>query len=206
MHLIFSLFAAVMLLLGPVTASAAAGKTESIVLAGGCFWGVEAVFEQLKGVRDATSGYAGGAKDTATYKQVSGGTTGHAEAVKVTYDPNVISLAQLVEVYFSVAHNPTELNYQGPDYGTQYRSAVFYANHAQQKAAQAAIAKLTADKAYDQAIVTKLEPLTEFYPAEEAHQDFARLNPYHPYILMHDAPKVAALKKKFPALCLEPKS
>ncbi|MES2905496.1 MAG: peptide-methionine (S)-S-oxide reductase MsrA [Pseudomonadota bacterium] len=178
-------------------------KADEIVLAGGCFWGVEAVFEHLKGVSDATSGYAGGKADTAQYDTVSTGNTGHAESVRVTYDPRAISLNQLLAVYFTVAHNPTELNYQGPDHGTQYRSAIFYASAVQKQAAENFIAKLEKDKTYSAKIVTTLEPLNGFYPAEAHHQNFAALNPNYPYIVAYDAPKVAHLQKAFPALYRE---
>lgn len=181
-----------------------AAKIENIVLAGGCFWGVEAVFEHLKGVKNVVSGYAGGTKETADYNEVSRGATGHAEAVKITYDPAEISLGQLLQVFFSVAHNPTELNRQGPDHGTQYRTAIFPANAEQQKVAEAYIAQLTKAKAFSSPIVTTLEPLKEFYPAEAYHQDFMKKNPKHPYILIHDAPKVAAVEKEFPGLYKKP--
>jgi len=174
--------------------------TESIVLAGGCFWGVQAVFQHTTGVVSATSGYAGGKADTAKYETVTSGTTGHAESVEVTYDPKQITLDQLLDVYFTVAHNPTELNYQGPDHGTQYRSAVFYRSPDQKKLVQAHIAELTAEKKFSAPIVTTLEPLTNFYPAEDYHQNYATLHPYNPYIVMHDAPKLANLQKTFPDL------
>lgn len=173
-----------------------AEKTETIVLAGGCFWGVEAVFQHIKGVVDATSGYAGGKIDTAKYDLVSGGNTGHAEVVEVVYDPKQITLDKLLDVYFTVAHNPTQLNYQGPDHGTQYRSAVFYNSPEQQKIVAEKIATLKSSAL----IVTTLEPLEKFYVAESYHQNYAAKNPYNPYILMHDAPKVANLQKKFPEL------
>lgn len=171
-------------------------KTETITLAGGCFWGVEAVFQHTKGVTDAVSGYAGGKADTAKYTLVSGGNTGHAEAVQVTYDPKQITLNKLLDVYFTVAHNPTQLNYQGPDHGTQYRSAVFYSSPEQKKIVDEKIAALKSPTP----IVTTLEPLEKFYAAESYHQNYAAENPYQPYILMHDAPKVANLQKKFPEL------
>ena len=179
-------------------AYADAPRTETIVLAGGCFWGVEAVFEHTKGVTNVVSGYAGGAADTAQYDIVSTGTTGHAESVQVTYDPAQVSLDQLLDIYFKVAHNPTELNFQGPDHGTQYRSAIFFATPEQKKVAGDKIAALTQAHAFDAPIVTALEPLEKFYPAEEYHQDFAARNPQHPYIVRHDAPKVENLKKTFP--------
>lgn len=173
---------------------------ETVVLAGGCFWGVEAVFEHTRGVVRAVSGYAGGSADTARYKLVSSGATGHAEAVQVSYDPEQVSLEQLLDVYFNVAHDPTQLNYQGPDHGPQYRSAVFYATPGQRKAAEGKIADLDAARVFPESIVTTLEPLHAFYPAEGYHQDFAARNPGHPYIVVHDAPKVENLKKTYPGL------
>ncbi len=176
--------------------------TEQIVLAGGCFWGVQGVFQHVQGVQAAISGYAGGAANTAQYETVSTGTTGHAEAVQITYDPKQISLGQLLKIYFSVAHDPTELNYQGPDHGTQYRSTIFYQNAAQQQLAQAYIQQLDKAKVFNAPIVTTLEPLTQFYAAEDYHQNYLKLHPNNPYIMMNDAPKVAALQKAFPALYL----
>ncbi len=173
---------------------------QTVVLAGGCFWGVQAVFQHLKGVKTATSGYAGGAADTAKYNIVSGGDTGHAESVQVTYDASQITLGKILQVYFSVAHNPTELNYQGPDHGTQYRSAIFYANPEQKDIAEKYITQLNAAKAFDEPVVTSLEPLTKFYPAEAYHQDYAKLNPLNPYIMINDAPKVRALAAEYPDL------
>ena len=175
-------------------------QTETIVVAGGCFWGVQAVFQHTKGIVSATSGYAGGAANTADYGSVSTGTTGHAEAVEVTYDPAKITLDRLLDVYFTVAHNPTELNYQGPDHGTQYRSALFYRSPEQKKVAQAHIAAMNAAKTFSAPVVTTLEPLAVFHPAEEYHQNYATLHPYNPYIVVHDAPKLAALQKTFPDL------
>ena len=171
-------------------------KTESIVVAGGCFWGVEAVFEHTKGVTNVVSGYAGGKAETAKYDLITSGDTGHAEAVQITYDPSQVSLSQLLDIYFGVAHNPTQLNYQGPDHGTQYRSAVFYSSPEQKKIVDEKIAALKSPTP----IVTTLEPLEKFYAAESYHQNYAAENPYQPYILMHDAPKVANLQKKFPEL------
>jgi peptide-methionine (S)-S-oxide reductase len=185
------------LLTSPATA---VPEKATLVLAGGCFWGVEAVYEHIKGVQNVISGYAGGAAEQATYDQVSSGSTSHAEAVQITYDPAQVSLAQLLDVYFTVAHNPTERNRQGPDVGTQYRSAVFYASDAQQKAVKATIAALESTKKFDKPIVTTLEPLKTFYPAEAYHQNYATTHPENPYIVAHDAPKVATLKKKFPTL------
>lgn len=173
---------------------------ESIVLAGGCFWGIQAVFQHLRGVISATSGYAGGQADTAKYNIVSNGTTGHAEVVEVKYDASQITLGKILQVFFSVAHNPTELNFQGPDHGTQYRSAIFFATPEQKQIAEKYILQLSDAKAFDKPIVTTLEPMTAFYKAESYHQDYARLNPMQPYIVIHDAPKVRALESEFPDL------
>lgn len=174
---------------------------ESIVLAGGCFWGVEGVFERIKGVKDAVSGYAGGKEVTAHYEIVSTGRTGHAESVKVTYDPSQITLGQLLKVYFAVAHDPTELNRQGPDEGTQYRSAIFYTSPEQKRVAEAYIQQLEAAKVFHSKIVTQVVPLPAFYPAEEHHQHFLDRNPNYPYIVYNDIPKIKALQKQFPQLC-----
>ncbi len=177
-----------------------AAKTETIVLAGGCFWGVEAVFEHTNGVTNVISGYAGGKAENAQYELVSRGNTGHAEAVQITYHPAKISLNELLDIFFTVAHNPTQLNYQGPDRGTQYRSAIFYSSDDQRNIATAKIATLNQNKLYSSPIVTTLEPLSDFYAAEAYHQNYAAANPFQPYILIHDAPKVSALEKKFPNL------
>lgn len=171
------------------------------VFAGGCFWGVEGVFEHVKGVKSAVAGYAGGAKETAHYEIVSTGRTGHAESVKVTYDPAKITYGQLLKVYFSVVHDPTELNRQGPDEGTQYRSAIFYANDDQKRTAEAYIAQLESAHVYKHRIVTQVAPLNAFYAAEAHHQHFMENNPNYPYIVYNDAPKLAALKKQLPELC-----
>jgi peptide-methionine (S)-S-oxide reductase len=179
---------------------APAKRVETAVLAGGCFWGVEAVFEHLKGVTKVTSGYSGGTRETAKYDVVSSGRTGHAESVQITYDPSHITYGQLLRIFFSVAHDPTELNRQGPDVGTQYRSAIFYANDEQKKVAQAYIAQLNAAKAFAKPIVTEVAPLKAYYEAEAYHQDFAKRNPTYPYIVVHDAPKVANLQRQFPEL------
>jgi peptide-methionine (S)-S-oxide reductase len=168
------------------------------VFAGGCFWGVQGVFQHLKGVRNAVSGYAGGNKETARYDMVGIGNTGHAEAVRITYDPKEISYGRLLQVYFSVAHNPTELNRQGPDIGTQYRSAIFPMDDEQAKIAKAYIGDLNRARVFDAAIVTKIEPDQAFYPAEDYHQDFMVLNPSYPYIVIHDRPKLESLKRLFP--------
>jgi len=179
---------------------AKAPGTETAVFAGGCFWGVEAVFDNVKGVSKAVSGYSGGTLASPSYEQVSSGTTGHAESVSVTYDPSKVTYGQLLKVFFAVAHNPTELNRQGPDTGTQYRSAIFYANPEQQRVAQAYIAQLQAAKAFRQPIVTEVVALKVFYPAEGYHQNYLVHNPYQPYIVINDLPKLAALKKELPAL------
>ena len=173
------------------------------MVAGGCFWGVQGVFQRVRGVSRAVSGYAGGAADTARYELVSRGTTGHAESVEVTFDPAQVSYAQLLEVFFAVAHDPTQLNRQGPDIGTQYRSAIFYAAAEQKAGAQALIDRLAAAKAYPRAIVTQVVPLAEFYPAEAYHQDYLNKHPDEPYIVFHDWPKIEALRKRFPALYVE---
>jgi peptide-methionine (S)-S-oxide reductase len=170
------------------------------VLAGGCFWGMEEVFENLKGVSNVVSGFAGGTAETAHYETVSTGSTGHAESIQITYDPKRISYAQLLEVFFRVAHDPTEVDRQGPDEGTQYRSAIFYADAAQREAARTAIHTLTQEKAFAAPIATQVVPLHGFYPAEAYHQHFARLHPDYPYIVINDAPKVAALRVRFPRL------
>ena len=175
--------------------------TESVVLAGGCFWGVEGVFERVKGVTDAVSGYAGGKEATAHYEMVSTGTTGHAESVKVTYDPSQITFGQLLKIYFSVAHDPTELNRQGPDTGTQYRSAIFYSTPEQKRIAEAYIQQLETAKAFHSKIVTQVVPLQAFYAAEAHHQRFLDNNPNYPYIVYNDIPKIKALQKQFPQLC-----
>ena len=188
----------------PEGASAhASGPLQTATLAGGCFWGVQGVFEHVRGVRKVVSGYAGGDKASAEYEKVSGGNTGHAESVQITYDPAEISYGQLLHVYFSVAHDPTQLNRQGPDSGTQYRSAIFAGDDAQKKQAQSYIAQLNRSHAFPHEIVTRLEPLREFYPAESYHQDFLVRNPNHPYIVYNDLPKIDYLKKIFPKLYVE---
>ena len=176
------------------------GGVQTIVLAGGCFWGIEAVYEHIKGVTDAVSGYSGGTKAQADYDAVSSGTTGHAEAVRVTFDPSKVSLEKLLQVFFSVAHDPTQLNRQGPDVGPQYRSAIFFADEEQKRIVTAYVDQLTKAKAYPRPIVTQLVKLETFYPAEEYHQDFAEKNPTYPYIVFHDKPKVENLKRQFPEL------
>jgi len=176
-------------------------KGEQIaVFAGGCFWGVEAVFEHIKGVSDVTSGYSGGTKQTADYEMVSGGETKHAEVVKVVYDPAQISYEQLLKVFFAVAHDPTELNRQGPDTGTQYRSAIFYSNDEQKRLTENYVAELTKTKTFAKPIVTQIVALGEFYKAEDYHQDYLVRHPNQPYIVINDQPKVEALQKQFPEL------
>lgn len=183
--------------------AAAAAADRTAVFAGGCFWGIEAVFEHLKGVRSAVSGYAGGVSSSPSYDEVSSGTTGHAEAVQVVYDPSQISYETLLRVFFSVAHDPTQLNRQGPDVGTQYRSAIFYGDHNQKRAAEEYISQLTKAKAFDRPIVSEVVPLRAFYPAEEYHQNYMARHPTSLYIVINDAPKVERLRRQFPALYQE---
>jgi peptide-methionine (S)-S-oxide reductase len=178
---------------------ASASGTKTAVLAGGCFWGVQGVFQHVNGVTSALSGYTGGERDTAEYESVSTGKTGHAEAVKITYDPSVITYGQLLQIYFSVVADPTELNRQGPDHGTQYRSAIFFSDDQQKKIAEAYIAQLTKSGAFNKPIVTTMEPFKAFYPAEAYHQNFLALNPTYPYIAVNDMPKVNDLKRMFPS-------
>jgi peptide-methionine (S)-S-oxide reductase len=183
----------------PVLDESAKGNSETAVFAGGCFWGVQGVFQHVKGVKNAVSGYSGGAKDSATYETVSGGKSGHAESVEVTFDPKEVSYGKLLQIFFSVAHNPTQLNFQGPDHGTQYRSAIFTANAEQKKIADAYIAQLSKAGLFRAPIVTKISMLKAFYPAEKYHQDFLTLNPSYPYIVYNDMPKIGNLKAVFPA-------
>jgi peptide-methionine (S)-S-oxide reductase len=180
----------------------APGKATA-VFAGGCFWGTQSVFERVKGVLDTTAGYAGGSASTATYDQVTTETTGHAESVKVVYDPSKISYGQLLRIFFSVAHDPTELNRQGPDVGTSYRSAIFYENDDQMRIAKAYIAQLDQARVFPRPIVTEVTPLKGFYSAEQYHQDYALHNPDNPYILVCDRPKIEALKAQFPELFVD---
>jgi peptide-methionine (S)-S-oxide reductase len=177
------------------------GASETAVFAGGCFWGVEAVFDHLKGVTEAVSGFSGGNAKTAHYETVSTGDTGHAESVKVTYDPAQITYGTLLKVFFSVAHDPTELNRQGPDTRTQYRSAIFYANDEQKRIAEAYIRQLEETKVFSRPIVTQVVPLNGFYPAEAYHQRFVERNPTYPYVVYNDLPKLSHLKKAYPQLC-----
>ena len=178
---------------------AAAARTETAVLAGGCFWGMEAVFEHVKGVNDVVSGYAGGSAKDASYDAVSSEGTGHAEAVRITYDPAQVSYARLLQIYFTVAHDPTQVNRQGPDVGPSYRSAIFPQTPVQAKQARVFIDHLKAEKAFGKPIATRIET-GGFYPAEAEHQDFARKHPLHPYIIVNDRPKVSALRQRFPSL------
>jgi len=180
---------------------AADTHSSTAVFAGGCFWGVEGVFERLKGVTNAVSGFSGGSAYTAHYEVVSSGTTGHAESVQVTYDPSKISYGKLLEVFFSVVHDPTELNRQGPDEGTQYRSAIFYSNDEQKRVAEAYIHQLTEAKIFRRPIVTQVVPLKAFYAAEGYHQHFLDHNPNNPYIVYNDLPKVKHLEQQYPELC-----
>ncbi len=184
-----------------VDAPIATAKAEqTAVVAGGCFWGIQAVFQHVKGVISATSGYAGGAAKTAEYEVVSTGETGHAESVKITYDPSQITYGQLLRVFFSVAHDPTQLNRQGPDEGSQYRSSIFYGSDEQKRIAEAYIAQLQIARVFPRPIVTQVVPLKAFYPAEAYHQDYAAHHPHDPYIVYNDAPKVAHLREQLPDL------
>jgi peptide-methionine (S)-S-oxide reductase len=184
-----------------VDASLATSKAEqTAVFAGGCFWGIQAVFQHVKGVISATSGYSGGVSRTAEYELVSTGETGHAESVKITYDPSQITYGQLLRVFFSVAHDPTQLNRQGPDEGSQYRSVIFYSNDEQKRIAEAYVAHLGSAKVFPRPIVTQVVALKGFYPAETYHQNYATNHPNDPYIVYNDAPKVAHLRQQFPEL------
>ena len=178
----------------------ARGGRAAAVFAGGCFWCTEAVFEQLEGVKEVVSGYAGGTRETAKYDLVSTGRTGHAEAIRIVYDPSQITYGQLLKVFFSVAHDPTQLNRQGPDWGPQYRSAIFYADEEQKRVAEAYIDQLTAAGVFSKPIVTTLEPLEAFYPAEDYHQNFCRRNPDHGYVVINALPKIEKVRTKFPGL------
>jgi peptide-methionine (S)-S-oxide reductase len=182
----------------PAVDAKASGNSETAVLAGGCFWGVQGVFQHVKGVTSAVSGYAGGDKNHAQYELVSSGTTGHAESVRITFNPSQVSYGKILQIYFSVAHDPTELNRQGPDTGTQYRSQIFTSSPEQAKVADAYIKQLDSAHAYSAPVVTRIGALRGFYPAEAYHQDFLTLNPDYPYIVINDLPKVAALKRLFP--------
>jgi len=179
---------------------AATAAKQTAVVAGGCFWGIQAVFQHVKGVVSATSGYAGGSVKNPDYETVSGGRTGHAESVQIVYDPSVVSYGELLRVFFSVALDPTEVNRQGPDEGTQYRSIIFYGNDEQKKIAEAYIAQLDQAKVFHRKIATQVTPLQAFYPAESYHQNYATVHPNDPYIVYNDAPKVVNLRKEFPDL------
>jgi peptide-methionine (S)-S-oxide reductase len=181
----------------------AAGPLQTAVLAGGCFWGIEGVFEHVRGVRDVVSGYAGGNADTADYETVSGGRTGHAESVQIRFDPQEISYGEILRIFFSVAHDPTQLNRQGPDTGTQYRSEIFYGDEAQKDIASKYIEQLDAAGVYSRPIVTRVEALQAFYPAESYHQDFIAKNPRYPYVVFNDLPKIRNLEKELPDLYRE---
>jgi peptide-methionine (S)-S-oxide reductase len=176
----------------------AAGPMQTAVIAGGCFWGIQGVFEHMRGVKEVLSGYSGGEKSTAQYEVVSSGRTGHAESVQIVFDPKEVSYGELLQVYFSVAHDPTELNRQGPDTGTQYRSNIFYSDETQKKIAQAYIAQLDKAKVFSKPIVTRVDPLKGFYAAEGYHQDYLIKNPRQPYIVINDIPKIQNFKKVFP--------
>lgn len=180
--------------------NAAVAAEQTAIFAGGCFWGVDAVFKHVKGVTEVVSGYAGGSAATAHYEQVGNGDTGHAESVQIRFDPAQVSYQQLLQIFFSVAHDPTQLNHQGPDSGTQYRSAIFYTDTEQQKTAQNYIRQLTAQHTYPAPIVTQLVPLKQFYAAEDYHQNYLALHPDQPYIVFNDKPKVEQLRKQFPNL------
>ena len=184
----------------PVVDAPASASSQTLVVAGGCFWGVQGVFQHVTGVTSAVSGYAGGEPSTAHYEMVGGGRTGHAESVKITYDPGKVSLGKLLQVYFSVAHDPTQLNRQGPDVGTQYRSTIFAMNDEQAKVAQAYIDQLDTTKLFGRKIVTTIERGRTFYPAEGYHQDYLTLHPSQPYIVFNDLPKIENLKRMFPTI------
>lgn len=176
---------------------------ETAVVAGGCFWGIQGVFKHLKGVVSSTSGYAGGAAGTAHYEEVSTGTTGHAESVRIVFDPSKVSYGQILMIFFSVGHNPTELNRQGPDYGSQYRSSIFFTTDEQKRIAEAYVSQLDAAKVYSQPIVTKVVPLQGFYPAEDYHQDYLEHHTFEPYIMVNDLPKLTNFKREYPELYRE---
>lgn len=183
----------------PAVDEASSGRSETAILAGGCFWGVQGVFQHVRGVTSAVSGYAGGAQSTASYDEVSTGSTGHAESVKITFDPHRISYGKILQIYFSAAHDPTELNRQGPDTGTQYRSTIFPTSADQARVAEAYKAQLSSSGVFGSPLVTTIEPGRGFYPAEAHHQDFLARNPRYPYIAINDIPKVEALKRLYPS-------
>jgi peptide-methionine (S)-S-oxide reductase len=182
------------------TPAAEAKGSETAVLAGGCFWGLQGMFEHVEGVKRVVAGYSGGSKETAHYEMVGTERTGHAESVEITFDPKKVSYGQLLQLFFAVAHDPTELNYQGPDHGTSYRSEVFYQSATQQRVAEAYVAQLTQAKVFDGPIATRIEAEKGFFPAEDYHQDFLIHNPHYPYIMINDLPKIDALKRVYPAL------
>ena len=188
----------------PIPAASAQASHATAVFAGGCFWGVEGVFEHVKGVLSATAGYAGGSVASPSYEQVSSGSTGHAESVRVIYDPSQVSYDQLLEVFFAVAHDPTQRNRQGPDVGTQYRSMIFYGDSLQRRLAQAHVADLASRRVYPAPIVTEIVPLDGFYTAEAYHQHYMARHPHALYILYNDAPKLKSLERQFPGLYREP--
>jgi peptide-methionine (S)-S-oxide reductase len=198
MFRILNVFLAVVVLAVPVSSA-----ERRAVFAGGCFWGVEAVFEHVKGVIDVRSGYAGGTRETANYDDVSGGRTKHAESVEIRFDPEIVTYEQLLYIFFAVAHDPTEINRQGPDIGTQYRSVIFYSDEKQRRSAASFIASINRSKAFSRPVATTLTPLVEFFPAEDYHQDYLKHHRDDPYIVTHDLPKLAELKKKFPNLYRE---
>jgi len=198
--------AASVTLAAPARSSPQSGRQATAVFAGGCFWGIEGVFEHVKGVTSATAGYAGGSLPSPSYEQVSSGATGHAESVRVTYDPSQITYEQLLDVFFTVAHDPTQLNRQGPDEGTQYRSIVFYGDTVQRRAVEAYLAGLASRKVFAKPVVTQIVPLHTFYEAEPYHQHYMARHPKALYIMYNDAPKVANLRREFPALYREPVS
>ncbi len=186
-----------------IDANKVKGPLQTVVFAGGCFWGTQGVFEHVRGVRKVLSGYSGGDASTARYEAIGSGRTGHAESIQITYDPAQVSYGELLQVFFSVAHDPTQLNRQGPDSGTQYRSAIFYSNDAQKNIATSYIAQLDKANVFRRAIVTEVSPLKAFYPAEDYHQDYLIRNPRAPYIVIHDLPKIANLKKLLPNFYVE---
>jgi peptide-methionine (S)-S-oxide reductase len=187
-----------------LAAPAKPADTQKAVLAGGCFWGVEGVYEHMRGVRSVVSGYAGGESSSASYQKVGTGRTGHAESVQITFDPKEVSYGDILRVFFSVAHDPTQLNRQGPDTGPQYRSAIFFMNDAQRDLARSYIAELDKSGKFPRAIVTRVDPLEAFYPAEKYHQDFIANNPRHPYVVINDLPKIRNLKRLYPEYYREP--
>ena len=187
-----------------LAAPAKPADTQKAVLAGGCFWGVEGVYEHMRGVRSVVSGYAGGESSSASYQKVGTGRTGHAESVQITFDPKEVSYGDILRVFFSVAHDPTQLNRQGPDTGPQYRSAIFFMNDAQRDLARSYIAEFDKSGKFPRAIVTRVDPLEAFYPAEKYHQDFIANNPRHPYVVINDLPKIRDLKRLYPEYYREP--